>query len=159
MSHKDLCPCSSGVLYSSCCRPLIVGDEPAVTAEEVMRSRYTAYFLKNEQYLLKTWHPSTRPLRIGSDAMSGWCGLNIVRTEAGSSKDNHGVVEFRATAVRGREIQQLHEVSRFVKERGQWLYLDGDIVKSAPAAAIDKVGRNDPCPCGSGKKFKRCCCV
>lgn len=158
MNHKDFCPCSSGVSYSSCCQPLVDGRKDAVTAQALMRSRYTAYFLKDEKYLLRTWHPSTRPITIGFDSISGWCGLNIVRTEAGGEDDIDGVVEFIARATSHKKILTLHEVSRFVKQSGQWFYLDGDL-EGSEGAIVEKVGRNLPCPCGSGKKFKRCCGV
>ncbi len=156
MTHKGPCPCNSGKLYSSCCGPLIAGEEIAITAEALMRSRYTAYAVQNAGYLLKTWHPSTRPPTIGPASMSGWYGLHILRTEAGGRNDTTGIVEFKATAIRQKHIFRMHEISRFVKENDQWLYVDGEILESPPAIS-DKVGRNDPCPCGSGKKFKKCC--
>lgn len=156
MSDKDPCPCNSGKLYSSCCKPLLAGEEIATTAEALMRSRYTAYVVQDDGYLMKTWHPSTRPPIISPASMSGWYGLNIIRTEAGGRDDTTGIVEFKATAIRQKHIFRMHEISRFVREGDQWLYVDGEILESPPAIS-DKVGRNDPCPCGSGKKFKKCC--
>jgi len=156
MSDERPCPCNSGELYSSCCEPLIAGDEAAITAEALMRSRYTAYVLQEADYLLKTWHPSTKPKTIGSAAMSGWYGLHIVRTEAGGKDDDQGVVEFRAKLIRRAKLWRFHEISHFVKEKDRWVYVDGEILESPPAIR-DKVGRNAPCPCGSGKKFKKCC--
>jgi SEC-C motif-containing protein len=156
MSHEGPCPCNSGKLYSSCCKPLIAGDDIAATAEALMRSRYTAYVQQDADYLLNTWHPSTRPPTISPASMSGWCDLHILRTEAGGKDDTTGVVAFKATAIRQKHIFRLHEISRFVKEEDQWLYVDGELLESPPAIS-DKVGRNDPCPCGSGKKYKKCC--
>ena len=156
MTVANLCPCNSGNAYSSCCEPLIVGQECAVTAEALMRSRYTAYVVKDVNYLLRTWHSSTRPATMVPVTISDWYGLHIVRTQAGNESDTHGVVEFKAKAVYGKKILNLHEVSRFVKENNQWLYIDGDILESPPVVS-HKVGRNAPCPCGSGKKYKRCC--
>lgn len=122
-----------------------------MTAEALMRSRYSAFVLKLSDYLSATWHPSTRPdsLDIGNDD-TVWQRLVIVSTEKGSEADRDGVVEFAAFYSGG----QLHERSRFVKEDGRWFYVEGDIL---PLIASEKVGRNDPCPCGSGKKYKKCC--
>ena len=112
-----------------------------------MRSRYSAYVLKLSDYLRETWHPSTRPadLDISSDE-TPWQRLLIVSSSEGISE---GVVEFAAFYQGG----QLHERSRFVREGGCWFYVDGELLQPLE----EKVGRNDPCPCGSGKKFKRCC--
>ena len=123
-----------------------------------MRSRYTAYVFRNVEYLLGTWHASTRPAGIDPTVIPQWCGLQIVRTEAGSGDDDQGVVEFKAFARTGEKVFTLHEVSRFLREDGQWLYVDGDMqAEPSPGARVGKVGRNEPCPCGSGKKFKKCC--
>ncbi len=151
-----MCPCNSGRSYPSCCEPLIAGNKIATTAEAVMRSRYTANVVKDVEYLLKTWHSSTKPKNLFSATIPEIYGLQIVRTEAGSEADNHGVVEFKARSILQKKIWILHEISRFVKEKNQWFYVDGDVFESPPAIT-NKVGRNEPCPCGSGKKFKKCC--
>lgn len=124
-----------------------------------MRSRYTAYVLRNVSYLLASWHPSTRPVAIAPETIPDWNGLQIVRTENGSETDREGVVEFWATALVGERFCQMHEVSRFVKEGGLWFYRDGDLREEAAPGerGVQKVGRNDLCPCGSGRKFKKCC--
>lgn len=116
-----------------------------------MRSRYSAYVLKQSAYLAQTWHPSTRPaaLNIDADPVS-WQRLAMLACEAGGEGDAQGTVEFVAWYAGG----QLHERSRFVREGGRWFYVDGEIL---PAVAADKIGRNAPCPCGSGKKYKKCC--
>jgi SEC-C motif-containing protein len=145
------CPCGSGKPYADCCAPLHRGERGAATAEVLMRSRYSAYVLKNSDYLSATWHPSTRPASLdlsGDD--TPWQRLSIIATEQGAENDETGYVEFAADYAGG----QLHERSRFVKEEGGWLYLDGEIL---PPLVPAKVGRNEPCPCGSGRKFKRCC--
>lgn len=130
----------------------------AITAEALMRSRYTAYVVKNVDYLLKTWHPSTKPANIDLGTIPKWNGLHIVSTEAGDESDSYGTVEFKATALSQGKIFRLHEKSRFVKEHGRWLYVDGDIKDDRPPnTRVKKIGRNEPCPCGSGKKFKKCC--
>jgi len=114
-----------------------------------MRSRYTAYALGRYDYLLETWHPDTRPENIGGTGLQ-WIGLQIVRTEQGCADDDRGMVEFIASYIQPTGGKQLHECSRFVCENGAWFYVDGDC-SSAP------IGRNGLCPCGSGRKFKRCC--
>ena len=156
MTAYNPCPCNSGLSYVSCCSPLISGNKCAVTAEALMRSRYTAYVVKDVNYLLKTWHSSTKPSTIVASAIPDWYDLQIVRIEAGDERDHHGVVEFIAKSIREKESCNLHEVSRFVKENNQWFYVDGDLLESPPDIN-HKVGRNARCPCGSGKKYKKCC--
>lgn len=156
MTNSNMCSCESGRSYSSCCELLIAGNKSATTAEAVMRSRYTASVVKNAEYLLKTWHLSTKPENILSDTIPEFYGLHIVRTEAGGEEDNHGVVEFKAKYISQGKYRELHEISRFVKENDEWFYVDGEVLESLPVIT-NKVGRNEPCPCGSGKKFKKCC--
>ncbi len=122
-----LCPCGSDKPYAACCARYLDGGESAPTAETLMRSRYTAYTLKRENYLLATWHPSTRPSDLGlaEDAATKWLGLEIRRHE--QQDMDHAVIEFVARyKVQGR-AHRLHETSRFVRENGRWLYVDGDI--------------------------------
>ena len=156
MRDKDLCPCGSNNDYASCCKLLLDGEKNAETAEVLMRSRYTAYVVKDIDYLLRTWYFANRPDDIDPASIPHWVGLTIVRTEEGLAHDTEGVVEFTAQAEDGKQRWQLHEVSTFVKDGEQWFYVDGDLVKPPPATS-SKVGRNTPCPCGSGKKFKKCC--
>jgi len=153
------CPCCSGALYQQCCQAVLSGLKKADTAEALMRSRYSAYVNGDGAYVWRTWHPSTRPAAHEIDTTTPWCGLEIIRTEQGRDEDEVGLVEFRATAGAPRQATVLHEVSRFAKVDGQWLYVDGEMVAAdrrigRPAG---KVGRNDLCPCGSGRKFKKCC--
>lgn len=159
MTEKEICPCNSGAPYSTCCGPITAGTTIAVTVEALMRSRYTAYVVRDVDYLLKSWHSSTRPVTIDPATIPEWYGLQIVRTDAGSENDDQGIVEFKATSLSGKEIWQLHEVSRFVKAEGQWLYVDGEIKGATRPIERkrQKVGRNEPCHCGSGEKFKKCC--
>jgi SEC-C motif-containing protein len=135
------CPCLSGDAYGACCgryhaalRTEPVGDTTgpyAPTAEALMRSRYSAFAVGDADYLLATWHPSTRPTTLELDDDLEWRRLDVVRVEAGGPFDATGVVEFVAhhrsrtggPATRGR----LHEESRFVREDGRWTYVDGDI--------------------------------
>jgi SEC-C motif-containing protein len=93
-----------------------------------MRSRYTAWCLGREQYLLATWHPSTRPARLdlATGVAGRWIGLKVCRSEAGREADTQGSVEFVARFKLNGKAQRLHEVSRFVREGGRWYYIDGD---------------------------------
>lgn len=113
------CPCGSGKAFTDCCQPYIRGTQSAPTAEALMRSRFTAYAIKHEQYLLDTWHASTRPEAIDIDPMAKWIRLDILE-----NADNR--VEFVATCrIRGK-AHKLRENSRFVYEDANWFYLDGD---------------------------------
>jgi len=152
------CPCGSGKAYHQCCGRYIDANESVPTAETLMRSRYTAYTLANEKYLLKSWHKSTRPLTLDldKDMPTQWQGLEILNTRAGGEDDATGTVEFVARFSVQNKPGQVHEISEFVREAGQWCYLDGEVPKAKPARS-NKIGRNALCPCGSGKKFKRCC--
>lgn len=115
------CPCGSGLAYSQCCEPLHLGH-PAGSAEALMRSRYSAYVLGLQNYLLQSWHVSTRPSNVGLDEPTKWLGLQVLRHEL--LDDSHAVVEFVARyKVNGRAFR-LHEVSRFVLEQGHWFYVD-----------------------------------
>ncbi len=128
-----------------------------------MRSRYTAYVQGDVDYIIETHDPQTVE---GTDRQSAqewsqgaqWLGLQVLGTERGGADDDDGVVEFIARYATGGSVQAHHERSRFRKERGRWLYVDGQVSKAAPVVRGGaKVGRNDPCPCGSGRKFKKCC--
>ncbi len=121
------CPCGSGDTYADCCRPLHIGERDADTALALMRSRFSAFALGDPDYLLASWHPSTRPKRLDLDSDVVWRRLQIVDTEAGAQDDSSGVVEFRAQYVRHGKRHILHERSRFTRERGRWLYVDGDV--------------------------------
>lgn len=94
------------------------------TAEQLMRSRYSAFALGLEQYLLATWHESTRPKDLELDAQLRWRGLEIISTRAGGAAASRGVVEFAAHYTDGGHEAQQHEVSTFVKQDGAWYYLD-----------------------------------
>jgi SEC-C motif-containing protein len=136
----------------------ITGEKPAPTAEILMRSRYTAYALHNSEYLLKTWDPNKRPRTIDfSKDQSEWQRLEIISTQKGQAKDSKGLVEFNAYYFLDGKQHILKEISRFKKQRGTWFYLDGAVRSIANNTQKSSQGLNAPCPCGSGKKFKRCC--
>ena len=122
---SDRCPCLSGNGYSVCCGRLHHGEARAGTAQILMRSRYSAFAVGDADYLLRTWHPRTRPHSLDLDPDVRWLRLDIERTERGGPLDTDGIVEFTAYARHdGRRTQQ-HEVSRFEKVAGAWLYVDG----------------------------------
>ncbi|MGY6563111.1 MAG: YchJ family protein [Halomonadaceae bacterium] len=142
------CPCGSGLPLDACCGRFHAG-EAAPTPEALMRSRYSAFALGLEDYLLATWHASTRPVDLNLDDATSWIRLEVL--DHGSAGER-GHVHFRATFREGRRWGVLAENSRFVHEAGRWFYVDGE-----PTMERLKPGRNDPCPCGSGRKFKSCC--
>lgn len=115
----------SGLTYDACCAPLHAWTSTAQTAEQLMRSRYSAFAVGDADYLLATWHPKTRPESLPLGPERHWYRLDILRTERGGPFDTEGVVEFRAyhrsAGVKGSQ----HEVSTFVREDGRWLYVDG----------------------------------
>lgn len=169
------CPCGSGSSYDNCCEPLIKGTKLPETAEQLMRSRYSAFVKADVEYLKKTLAPESRSdfdmvatKKWAEEAQ--WKGLKIMSTEKGTTDDNKGTVEFVATYVVDGEGLDHHEVSKFRKaDSGQWYFVDGDshthpegeghhhhhkpqtVQRESP-----KIGRNDPCFCGSGKKYKKC---
>lgn len=160
---SELCPCGSGLAYAKCCGPLIDKGKPAKTAEALMRSRYTAYTLANVDHLRRTLRESDRGSFDPDAALdwarrADWKSLEIVSCEAGGESDAHGIVEFVAHyEVDGHE-QAHHERASFAREHGDWVFLDGRVIGVDPyVREVPKVGRNEPCPCGSGKKFKKCC--
>lgn len=127
MSAPGRCPCGSGDVYDACCGRFHSGAATAPTAEALMRSRYSAFAVRDAGYLRATWHPSTRPADLDLTESPRWLRLEIVETVAGGPFDTSGVVEFRAChrTAEGRGV--LHERSTFTREDGRWLYVSGDI--------------------------------
>ncbi len=122
----ESCPCGSGADFGGCCAPALRGTPP-VTAEALMRSRYTANVVGDALYLLASWHPGTAPAQMDLDATIRWTGLEILDAEAGGPGDRKGVVEFRADWRAPGSAGSLHERSRFVRQSGRWWYLDGRV--------------------------------
>jgi SEC-C motif-containing protein len=121
------CPCGSGVPYAGCCGPLHSGAAEAVTAEELMRSRYAAYAVGELGYVFRTWHPRTRPGSIEPDPELTWTGLRILDVVAGGPADDFGEVAFEAAYDRDGRSGLLHERSRFERRRGRWVYVEGEL--------------------------------
>ena len=158
---SEFCPCGTGRPYLDCCEPFITGERLPSTAEELMRSRYSAYTMVAIGYIHDTTHPDHRSdfdekgTREWAES-SRWEGLEIVSTLAGGADDTEGKVEFIAR-YRDRDMRRTHhELADFKKLDGAWYFTDGVGVKAAPVASV-KVGRNEPCTCGSGQKYKKCC--
>ncbi len=122
------CPCGGGA-FGACCGPILDG-QAAGTAEQLMRSRYTAFAVRDRTHLARTWHPATRPDDLEADGPEEWTGLTVVRA-AGGANDATGIVEFRARWRSGSDSGELHEVSRFTRLRGRWLYVGGVVDPSA----------------------------
>lgn len=162
-----MCFCGSGIEFSLCCAPVIQHSN-AQTPEQLMRSRFSAYCAVQADYLEQTWHPSLRSLNTVTEIEQfarsvHFVKLHIVSTspqapaaftqpESGFSSSQLGYVEFIASFIANDRRQSLHEISRFVREDDRWYYLDGSILPSGS----EKLGRNDPCPCQSGLKYKSC---
>ena len=135
---------------------------PARTAETLMRSRYTAFVVGDYDYLDRTHAAEnrgepTRPAGAGSETDVEWIGLTICGAAKGGPDDDTGTVEFKARFRQGGATLVHHELSRFRRDDGRWVYVDGTFNPAGKPAPGKKVGRNDPCICGSGKKFKLCC--
>ncbi len=156
------CPCTSGKTFSDCCGPYLSGEKIAPTAESLMRSRYSAYATGNIDYLHDTLVEDTRgdfdrDAAVEWSAAATWTGLEIKSTENGKANDSDGYVEFVARFTQDEQERLHHETGHFVKIGGRWLYADG--YNGTRPVRVDKIGRNDPCPCGSGKKYKKCCAL
>jgi SEC-C motif-containing protein len=154
------CPCGSAIDASACCQ-LYLDGVAAPTALALMRSRYTAYVRGAIDYLVATHDPATRgsvdvPAITRWSRDTTWMGLEIVATERGGESDDTGMVEFIASGVTNGSPFRQHERSRFRRTDGAWFYIDGDVRSEPARRTAPAAGRNDPCPCGSGKKYKRC---
>lgn len=147
------CPCGSQKSYAACCQPILDDHRCAETAEALMRSRYTAFVLKHDRHILASWHPRTRPQALNfDDHPVVWLGLSIHECREGGTNDSTGTVDFTSSYLENGQLCRLTEKSRFEKEDGLWFYLRGEC-----EVKREKVERNRPCPCGSGRKFKKCC--
>ncbi|MDD5229377.1 MAG: YchJ family protein [Methylococcales bacterium] len=120
------CPCGLNQNYTDCCQSFHNGIHFPITAEALMRSRYSAYVLKNADYLLATWHKTTCPKQLDfSQDNTTWQKLEILHTKKGGAKDEKGRVEFNAFYVQDSETRLMHEISRFKKVAGRWFYVNG----------------------------------
>ncbi|WP_373048444.1 YchJ family protein [Vulgatibacter sp.] len=155
------CVCGNEGSYETCCAPYHRGEALPPTAEALMRSRYSAYVKGEIDYILQTHDPETREVADREEIErwsreADWKGLEIHRASGGPG-DEKGEVEFTASWREAGRDRTHRECSHFRPgEGGGWNYVSGHQVQ-VPVVAGPKTGRNDPCPCGSGKKFKKCC--
>ena len=125
--QKDLsCPCGSANQFIKCCKPFLTYLERPQTAEQLMRSRYTAFSTMNSAYLLHTWQSNQRPTNIEFDLNTKWLGLKIKNCKAGLVSDKIGWVEFVARYKINGKAKRIEELSYFVKENDQWLYVSAE---------------------------------
>ena len=156
-------------MLTACCQPIHQLPSRAQHPEQLMRARYSAHVLGLVDFVVATYHPSCEAEQyreaIAESVHSEWLGLKVSSSEIADSGE--GFVEFKAYYQDGNEEFCLQERSRFLREpigkETQWFYVDGEYPQpneepiNATRLVSDKIGRNDPCPCGSGKKFKKCC--
>ncbi|WP_457933910.1 YchJ family protein [Pseudoalteromonas sp. SCSIO 43210] len=152
--NKTLCLCGSQQNYVDCCEPFHLAIQHPQTPELLMRSRYSAYALKNAKYIYQTYTTDKQPenpVKEIKEFADGCRFIKLTIIDSGHD-DSQGFVEFKAHYFYDNLYCELHEQSKFIKEKKQWKYSDGVIL---PVADI-KIGRNDDCPCGSTKKYKKC---
>lgn len=149
LQHKtNHCLCGSKETFNHCCGKFINSYQKPANPEQLMRSRYSAYELKDSLYLLNSWHYSTRPesLELENDSTQ-WKALKII---SANGNNVQFVAYFTQDTLNNKKIYALTEISNFINEE-DWFYVDGEDVKTV------QVTKNMPCPCQSGKKYKRCC--
>lgn len=171
------CPCSSQKPYAACCEPIIHRQKMAETPEALMRSRYTAFTQANVDHLFSSMapelaqHVDRAEIQAFAESVEKWTGLEISDVSPITPEDTQGMVEFIAHFFYEGKAQRIHERSTFIKIDGQWFYHGHEHQCSSPDhndhhaphrhqppdKTRFKIGRNDPCPCGSGKKYKKCC--
>jgi SEC-C motif-containing protein len=165
---QDICPCrvreDDKREFAACCGPYLARTAAAPTAEALMRSRYSAFVKADIDYLRETLSEDQRETfdRESTEnwaKSSDWQGIDILETEEGREGDETGTVTFTAHFIHKGKPLPHKEKSRFKREGEdrRW-YFAGEIsIKNAPVVLGERAGRNDPCPCGSGKKYKKCC--
>ena len=160
---SEFCPCGSKLEFDQCCEPFLLDTKKPGTATELMRTRYTAYAMGFVEFLYKT---SSAKVKKEFDADSSrkwaesatWTGIEIINEVEGTAEDTKGTVEFTAHYTVNETDFNHHEKAYFAKTNGEWFFMDGKIFGPEPERREEpKTGRNDPCICGSGKKYKKCC--
>lgn len=125
-----------------------------------MRARYSAHVLGLVDFVVDTYHPDchahTQRQEIANTVELNWCHLRVISSEIDSSDDAQGFVEFRAQYLEDDKLYSMQELSRFIRQDKQWFYVDGSFDEQNQSPVV-RIKRNDPCPCGSNKKFKKCC--
>lgn len=152
LSSKSICPCNSEKLFSECCSKVINNQALALTPEVLMRSRYTAFVIENSDYLLQSWHFSTRPKTLTFEKHIIWLKLIIEKAPLPLPSDNIGYVSFCAQCIQNDNMIKITEKSTFIRKANLWFYRDGELATQETPLSL-----NGLCACGSGKKYKRCC--
>jgi SEC-C motif domain protein len=160
MTENEACPCGSGAPFNACCQPIIEGTREPETAEQLMRARYSAFVTGAIDFIVSSTHSKSRNeidmefIRQWSET-STWRGLQILETR--DVNDKKAFVSFEAQFTQDDEDHSHREKSLFERENGEWRFVTGDELKN-PTVRYEtpRLGRNDPCHCGSGKKFKKC---
>ena len=158
--NNETCPCGSGAPFAACCEPIIQGTRESETAEELMRARYSAFVTHAIDFIVASTHSRTRKdidlafIREWSET-STWRGLEILETR--HVNENKAFISFEAQFTQADGDHRHREKSLFERENGQWRFVTGNELKN-PTVRYETPppGRNDPCPCGSGKKYKKC---
>ncbi len=156
------CVCGSGKAAESCCLAIIKGQRPAATAEELMRARYAAYVHGEVDFLIESTLPEgrkdiDRDTTAAWSQQSSWLGFELLGKEQGEASDSEGTVDFSARYKLKGMVVTHREHSTFKKVDGKWFFAEGVELPAPPLRKESQAGRNDPCPCGSGKKYKKCC--
>jgi len=152
--EKTVCYCGSQKNFEDCCSLFLTGRSKPEIPEQLMRARYSAFCIKDIDYLISTHHPSKhrpndREVLAKTIRETQWLGLKVLKTEKGQVSQGFGYVEFVAY-YKNKIKGQLHENSKFIHESGQWYYFEGEVLEPL------KFARNEPCWCGSNKKYKKC---
>ncbi|MBP9722782.1 MAG: YchJ family protein [Gammaproteobacteria bacterium] len=162
--NLELCPCGSNNQYLDCCGLYITADKFPETPEQLMRSRYTAYTMANIDYIFDTMRDNALKNSDRVEALkwaksSKWLGLEVLKTSV-NLENTEGEVEFIAKFQQNSHTQEHREHAKFKKYHNKWYYI-GEVpkVKAIPQLNKEKIGRNDECHCGSGKKYKKCCLI
>ncbi len=153
------CPCGSGRPFAACCGPVIARVRQAATAEELMRARYSAHVVGDQRFLHDTYDGTARQPFAPDPvpATERWTRLEVHEHTPGRTPDS-ALVDFSAYYTQDGNEGVLHEKAEFARRKGAWIYTRAVRLGPAPVRASGpKAGRNDPCPCGSGKKYKHCC--
>ena len=157
------CECGLEGTTKTCCLPIIKGEKDAPTAEALMRARYTAYVEHEIDFLIGSLHPEhehnvDRESTKQWAESAAWMGLDVLNVKDGSENDETGEVEFIAHFQIKEQDQAHHERATFAKHKGKWFFVDGQELQGQPVVRdTPRIGRNEPCTCGSGKKYKKCC--
>jgi SEC-C motif-containing protein len=153
------CPCGSGKSFSDCCGPILSGKRVAADAEQLMRARFTAHAIRDFAFVHRTYRPTSKQpyVPFPDGPTTEWTRL-VVHSHALGKTPDVATVEFSAYWTEAGAEHALQEKAEFILEGGEWIYTR-PLREGPPPVRNEapKTGRNDPCPCGSGKKYKHCC--